>query len=63
MSELIEMINNASKITLRLRKLDLRYIISDASYYSAGYVLMVEDYVLNHEGQKQQHYAPVAFCS
>ena len=38
-------------------------MLSDASYYSAGYVLMVEDYVLNQEGLEQKQYAPVAFGS
>ena len=58
------MLNNACKITLRQPKTDLQYVISsDASYYSAGYVLMVEDYVLNQEGLEQKQYAPVAFGS
>ena len=64
MSELIEMLNNACKITLRQPKTDLQYVIlSEASYYSAGYVLMVEDYVLNQEGLEQKLCAPVAFGS
>ena len=44
--------------------MDLQYIIlSDAIYYSAGYVFMVETYVLNYEGQEQKQYAPVVFGS
>ena len=46
LKDLTKMLENSCKITLRLPKPDLQYVIlADASYYSAGYVLMVEDYV------------------
>ena len=34
----------ATDMTLRLPRPGLQYILSDASYYVAGFVLMVEDY-------------------
>ena len=46
LKDLTKMLENSCKSTLRLPKPDLIYVIlADASYYSAGYVLMVEDYV------------------
>ena len=48
---------------LRLPKRDLQYVIlADASFYAAGYVLMVEDYP-NNATEKPKQYAPVCFGS
>ena len=53
----------ATKTTLRLAKPGQQYVIlCDASYYSRGFVLMIEDY-LEKDGKKKQAYAPVSFGS
>ena len=63
LKDLTKMLENSCKITLRLPKPDLQYVIlADASYYSAGYVLMVEDYVQKGDVEHKL-YAPVAFGS
>ena len=55
---------NACDMSLRLPIANLQYVIlSDASYYSAGYVLMIEDYTTNQQGDTVKSYAPVAFGS
>ena len=54
----------ATKTTLRLAKPGQQYVIlCDASYYSSGFVLMIEDYLVEKDGKKQQAYAPVSFAS
>ena len=51
-------------MTLRLPKPDLQYVLlCDASYYGAGFVLMVEDYVKGNKNKEKKIYAPVAFGS
>ena len=63
LKDLTKMLENSCKITLRLPKPDFQYVIlADASYYSAGYVLMVEDYVQKGDVEHIL-YAPVAFGS
>ena len=53
----------ATNVTLRLPKTVLQYVIlCYSSYYCAGFVLMVEDYV-NESGKKEKTYAPVSFGS
>ena len=54
----------ATKTTLRLAKPGQQYVIlCDASYYSSGFVLMIEDYLEQKDGTKRQAYAPVSFGS
>ena len=53
----------ATKTTLRLAKQGQQYVIlCDASYYSSGFVLMIEDYLVEKDGKKKA-YAPVSFGS
>ena len=50
----------ATETTLRLAKLGQQYVIPcDASYYSSGFVLMIEDNLVEKDGMKKQAYAPV----
>ena len=54
----------ATKMTLRLPKPGLQYVLlCDASYYEAGFVLMVEDYVDEAKSGTKKTFAPVAFGS
>ena len=54
----------ATNTTLRLAKPGQQYVIlCDASYYSSGFVLMIEDYLVEKVGKKKQAYAPVSFGS
>ena len=51
---------DATEMTLRLPKPDLQYVLlCDASYYGAGFVLMVEDYVKGYKNKEKKIYAPV----
>ena len=55
---------NATKSTLRLPKPGLQYVIlCDASFHGTGFVLMVEDYLLDQKGKDKKIYAPVSFGS
>ena len=55
---------NACDMSLGLPIANLQYVIvSDVSYYSAGYVLMIEVYTTNQQGDTVKSYAPVAFGS
>ena len=56
----------ATEKTLRLAKSDQQYVfLCDASYYSSGFVLMIEDYLEQEQkdGTKKQAYVPVFFGS
>ena len=54
----------ATTTTLRLAKPGQQYLIlSDANYYSSGFVLIIEDYFKHKDGSKKQAYAPVSFAS
>ena len=54
----------ATETTLRLAKPGQQYVIlCDASYYSSGFVLMIEDYLEQKDGKKKQTYAPVSYGS
>ena len=47
----------ATKTTLRLAKPGQQYVIlCDASYYSSGFVLMIEDYLLEKDGKIKSAY-------
>ena len=55
---------NATNLTLRLPKPGLQYVLlSDASYHGRGFVLMIEDYLIDQKGQQKKSYAPVSFGS
>jgi hypothetical protein len=55
---------NACKITLRLPIKDAQYVIlADASFYAAGFVLMIEDHCEESKGKEKVRYAPVSFGS
>ena len=54
----------AKTMTLRLAKPGQKYILlCDASYYAAGFVLMVEDYLDENNTKEPKKYAPVSFGS
>ena len=54
----------ATETTLRLAKPGQQYVIlCDASYYSSGFVLMIEDYLEQKDGKTKQAYAPVSYGS
>ena len=56
--------SNACLLTLKMAKPNCQYvIICDASFYAAGYVLMIEDYHEHAEDSRIKTYAPVAFGS
>ena len=57
-------LRTACDLSLRLPKVDQQYVImADASFYAAGYVLMIEDYTTNDDNQELKIYAPVSFGS
>ena len=54
----------ATETTLRLAKPGQQYVIlCDAGYYSSGFVLMIEDYLEQKDGNKKKAYAPVSYGS
>ena len=57
-------LRTACDLSLRLPKVDQQYVImADASFYAAGYVLMLEDYTTNDDNQELKTYASVSFGS
>ena len=57
-------LTRATNLTLRLGKPGLQYVIlCDASFRSTGFVLMVEDYLIDQKGKTKKTYAPVSFGS
>ena len=38
-------------------------ILTDASFYAAGYVLLIEDYSIDQTGKTHKTYVPVSFGS
>ena len=54
----------ATDLTLRLAKLGLRNVIlCDASLHGTGFVLMIENYLIDQKGKTKKGYAPVTFGS
>ena len=54
----------STTMTLRLAKPGQKYILlCDPSYYAAGFVLMVEDYLDENNKKETKKYAPVSFGS
>ena len=57
-------LEQACTMSLRLPKPDAQYVIlTDASFYAAGYVLMIEDYITDQCGNTFKTYVPVSFGS
>ena len=55
---------DATKIILRLPTPGVQYVVlCVAIYYSAGFVLMIEDYIIDQNNKKKKVYAPVSFGS
>ena len=62
--ELKHELKRICQMTLRLPKVGCQYVIlADASYYAAGFVLMIEDYVTNKAGKELKVSSPVTFGS
>ena len=54
----------ATEMTLNLPKPGLQYVLlCDASYYGAGFVLLIEYYVTGKQSKEKKVYAPVSFGS
>ena len=52
----------ATETTVGLAKPGQQYVIlCDASYYTSGFVLMIEDYLEQKDRKKKQTYAPVSY--
>ena len=57
-------LTRATDITLRLAKPSLQYVIlCDGSFHGTGFVLMIEDYLIDQKGKTKKTYAPVSFGS
>ena len=57
-------LTRATELMLRLAKPGLQYvIICDASFHGTGFVLMIEDYLIDQKGKTKKTYAPVSFGS
>ena len=57
-------LKRARDLTLRLAKPGLQYVIlCDDSFHGNGFVLMIEDYLLDQKGKTTKTYAPVSFGS
>ena len=57
-------LTRATDLTLRLAKPGLQYVIlCDASFHGTGFVLMIEDYLIDQKGKTKKTYAPVSFGS
>ena len=57
-------LTRATDLTLRLAKPGLQYIIlCDASFHGTGFVIMMEDYLIDQKGKPKETYAPVSFGS
>ena len=57
-------LTRATELTLRFAKPGLQYdILCDASFHGTGFVLMIEDYLVDQKGITRKSYAPVSFGS
>ena len=55
-------LTRATELTLRLAKPGLQYVIlCDASFHGTGFVLVIEDYLIDQRGKTKKTYAPVSF--
>ena len=59
-----KVLEQACQLSLRLPKPNAQYVIlTDASFYAAGYVLLIEDYSIDQTGKTHKTYVPVFFGS
>ena len=57
-------LTRVTDLTLRLAKPRLQYVIlCDVSFHGTGFVLMIEDYLIDQKGKTKETYAPVSFGS
>ena len=57
-------LEQACQMALKLPKADAQNVIlTDASFYAAGYVLLIEDYATDQSGKQYKTYVPVSFGS
>ena len=57
-------LTRATDVTLPLAKPGLQYVIlCDASFHGSGFVLRIEDYLIDQKGKTKKIYAPVSFGS
>ena len=57
-------LTRATDLTLRLAEPGLQYVIfCDASFHCTGFVLVIEDYLIDQKGKAKKTYAPVSFGS
>ena len=57
-------LTRATGSTLRLAKPDLQYVIlCDAKFQVTGFVLEIEDYLIDQKGQTKKTYVPLSFGS
>ena len=62
--ELRKNLEQACDLSLRLPTPNARYVLlTDASFYAAGFVLMIEDYITDQAGKTYKTYVPVSFGS
>ena len=55
---------NATYLTLRLPKPSLQYVLlCDAIYHGTGFVLRIEDFLIDQKRRQTKSYAPVSFGS
>ena len=63
-AELRKDLEQACDLSLRLSEANAQYVIlTDASFYAAAYVLMIEDYITDQSGKTSKTYVPVSFDS
>ena len=63
-AELRKDLEQACDLSLRLPKANAQYVIlTDASFYAAGYVLTIEDYLTDQSGKTHKIFVPVSFSS
>ena len=57
-------LEQACQMSLRLPKPDAQYVIlTDASFFAAEYVLLIEDISIDQTGKTHKTYVPVSFGS
>ena len=57
-------LKQAGTLSLRLLKANAQYVIlTDVSFYAAGYILMIEDYITDQSRKTYRTYVPVSFGS
>ena len=63
-AELRKDLEQACDLSLRIPKANAQYVILiEASFYAAGFVLVIEDYLTDQSGKTHKTYVPVSFGS